>query len=275
MSINDDYVKLCLSGNEELTDVRILNYIEDKLQKSININDEDEANKYWYWKSTLLVKQNYFKVFELFKDNKFEEAWNLLENIEKHITIMLDNVEDCAYDFGVKYIQEKVNYIQKLFPYSLFFSREMVVLESHCSICEQKNSIRKSCHHIPGKLYMGKICQRIITKADLLGVSIVSNPKDKYAIAHINKKEYNYELLKYFLTNINDPYDDFVVEESYVLKVEYQGIDDNSICPCGSKIAYKDCCKGTSSERIVHKNIILKHKPNGKITHGIINTMSK
>lgn len=263
---------LCLSRNEELTNVRILNYIEDKLQKSININDEDEANKYWYWKSTLLVKQNYFKVFELMKNNKFEESWNMLEMMEKQINIMLDNIGDCVDNFGVKYIQEKVNYLQKLFPYSLFFSREMVVLEAHCSICEKKNTIREGCQHIPGKLYMGKICQRIITKADLIGVSIVSNPKDKYAIAHINKKEYNYELLQYFLANIDDPYDDFVVEESYVLKVEYQGIDDNSLCPCGSETAYKDCCKGTKRERIIHKNIILKHKPNGNITQGITKT---
>jgi hypothetical protein len=50
-----------------------------------------------------------------------------------------------------------------------------VVRERHCSICGQDPD---GCPHIRGRIYDGHVCHSVVTRADLLEVSLVSRPVD-------------------------------------------------------------------------------------------------
>ena len=58
---------------------------------------------------------------------------------------------------------------------------------------------------------MGRICQQIITKMDIKEVSLVTNPADKYAIAHIKGHEYNYSALEQLMSKVDSPYTEWDV----------------------------------------------------------------
>lgn len=55
----------------------------------------------------------------------------------------------------------------------LGFSVGAEILESHCSICEGGPW---ECPHIPGDSYAGSVAVRVITRANLFEVSLVSRP---------------------------------------------------------------------------------------------------
>lgn len=50
-----------------------------------------------------------------------------------------------------------------------------VARERHCSICGQDPD---GCPHIRGRIYEGQLCVNVVTRADLLEVSLVSRPVD-------------------------------------------------------------------------------------------------
>lgn len=52
-------------------------------------------------------------------------------------------------------------------------STGFIIEESECSICGEDP---EDCDHISGQLYGDEVCERLITKADLLEVSLVSRP---------------------------------------------------------------------------------------------------
>jgi hypothetical protein len=48
-----------------------------------------------------------------------------------------------------------------------------IVRAAECSICGQEP---EECHHIKGRDYDGKVCHRVITKAEMLELSLVGRP---------------------------------------------------------------------------------------------------
>lgn len=174
---------------------------------------------------------------------------------------MLDNfARDKLEKYGVYFIRNRLKEFQKLFPYYLFISRESVILSEHCSICGKKNTIRNSCNHKPGKLYMGELCLKIIDKIDIKAFAIVKNPHDKYTFIKPADKDFNYIMLETLMKYIIGPFDDFVVDETPVKLPEYRKLGRNDKCVCGSNKKYKHCCLNTSKELTTHKHITFNHK---------------
>jgi hypothetical protein len=69
----------------------------------------------------------------------------------------------------------------------------MIVKESECSICKQDYG---ECDHVKGRAYMGELCVRIITKAELREISLVKEPANKHARAlHFSEKEGNRDII--------------------------------------------------------------------------------
>ena len=82
---------------------------------------------------------------------------------------------------------------QLLFPPQTFCSPGMIVKESECSICKQDYG---ECDHVKGRAYMGELCVRIITKAELREISLVKEPANKHARAlHFSEKEGNRDII--------------------------------------------------------------------------------
>jgi hypothetical protein len=79
--------------------------------------------------------------------------------------------------FGCPVYQEGERYEQRC-PVAVAhrrigFSPEIIVREWHCSICNRRP---EQCEHVTGRQYDGERCYQVITKCELVSVSIVSRP---------------------------------------------------------------------------------------------------
>jgi hypothetical protein len=92
---------------------------------------------------------------------------------------------------------------------------------------------------------------------ELVGMSIVKDPFDKYSVLEIPGKENNYEMLDLLVKNLHSPYDPWYLEEIPIIKEEYRNIGRNDPCPCGSGKKYKKCCMGSKKIYTTHFRINL------------------
>ena len=89
---------------------------------------------------------------------------------------------------------------------------------------------------------MGELCLREVVDFEFKAFCIVTDPFDKYSVLEIKDMDYNYEVLKWLLKNIENSYDDFSFEETKVKNPLYKNIGRNELCPCGSGKKYKKNC---------------------------------
>ncbi len=252
-------------------------------QKNININDnvkteiethrvsaikdlnEPMANYCWCLKQICMIQSTFLSAFSSLQQKDFKSAWLLLDSADIKIGCLQDNfdIEEEKDCYHIAFIGKILKEYQKLFPYRHFLSREAIVKEEKCSICGERISIRRSCGHKVGKVYMGELCLREITSIEFKAFAIVTDPFDKYSFLEIQDAEYDYGMIEYLMENIHNPYDEFEVETIKVKSPEYLKIGRNDKCPCGSGMKYKKCHRGTSSELINHYKVHLLNSKNG------------
>ena len=250
-----------LTEKNERFDHNVLECIEKYRLQSIDEKDESRANYFWCLKQIYIIQKEFVSAISLLNDKKHEEAWLAFDRADNGLSILENNyVIDADDRFHLFFIGEMIKEYQKLFPYHYFFSRECVVQEEKCSICGRPISFRHPCGHKPGKVYMGELGQRIITKARLIAVSLVTDPVDKYAFVKVDGQEYDFSMLDSLMQEICSPYDAFYIETEKTKLPEFQGLGPNSRCPCGSGKKYKKCHAGTPEEMMNH-HIIYINKP--------------
>ena len=213
MTVNE--IDLMLQGEVSLFTKELLHQIQSKKKKAIKANNEELANSLWCFEAIFRIHQLYLDAwknlnlaansndelideYDSQKSILYEKAWNALDDCE----ISSSELENCfcipkrsLSMYHIDLILHDVKRLQSLFPYTLFGSREDVVKAQRCSICNTIVSIRHPCGHIPGKLYMGEMCYRIVTDIDFLGVSLVRTPLDKCAIIKSPGYKYDFSLL--------------------------------------------------------------------------------
>lgn len=237
----------------------IFQKIKDRKENAIKENDESKANYYWFLEEIYKIQNYYCNAFIDLVKHDYEEAWRKFDYADIGVSYLESNVfiADYARRFHIDFISNMIFEYQKLFPYKLFFSRESVIKSEECNICGKKISLRHSCGHIPGKVYMGKLCLRIVTDLDLKAIALVKDPFDKYALLKVEGVEYNYQALEELLKNITSPFEKFHVNIEKRIKPEYKKIGRNDLCPCGSGKKYKKCHWGTEDELMEHYVICL------------------
>lgn len=241
-------------------DTKFYEQIIKNKKRYIDNEDEINANYYWCLEYIYVVKKFYIDTYNLIIESKYDEAWNKLERIEIFLQNLYNNMSEINFNkFGLDFIRNNVLSLQKLFPYRLFLSRESVITEEKCSICDKIINLRNRCNHKVGKLYMGELCYRIVTKMDLKGVAIVENPEDKYALLKVPGKQYNYHDLEQLKKHLQGPYDGLNVTTTMVKNPQFLKLGRNDICLCGSGKKYKYCCMGTKAELIRHNKIYISH----------------
>ena len=250
-------------------DTTIIDLINDRLKKSQDKLDEESANYYWFLQQVFLIQRSFTNAYVLLTKERFEDAWNEFDCAEIAIGYLEKNLPDSLdlQMFNISFIDNMIKEYQKLFPYKYFISRETIIKEEKCNICGQVVRIRNCCKHIPGKVYMGKLCLHIVTDIEIKALAIVSDPFDKYAVIHLESKEYNYGMLKYLLETICNPFDEFYVEAKKEKRNEYRNVAMNSFCPCGSGKKYKECHFGSEDELYDHLVVNIKKEKHEE--HGI------
>ena len=221
----------------------------DKLRLDYRQSGEEEkANTAWAVMVILRIHRDFRIVHSLLQENKYYEAWCLMERIEIAVGNLLRNCPGALN--AVKYISMMVRQLQSLYPYKVFMSTEFLIKERTCSICGKKRAIRHHCGHFPGYVYNGEMCYDTVEAAALEGISIVFDPEHKYAVAFLSdengrKDQYNYMLLEEVMKFWKDPFMTWHYTTKHIHKSpeEFPGLTDDSTCPCGSGKKYGECCK--------------------------------
>jgi hypothetical protein len=218
---------------------------------AVAAGDQAQAKSIWCLEQTLRVQEHYLRAFAQLKAGALYDAWCELEktelalaNLERHDTASWD-------EFRLDFIQEHTARWQSLFPYKMFYSPELLHKEKVCSICQKVVVPHAFCGHRAGEIYNGELCYRIITKLDVLGVSMVDNPVPKYSVLFLSDKEtgkmrdqYNYALVEYPIKALREPFDAWHVERTTRRQPHsrYADVGRNDPCPCDSGKKYKKCC---------------------------------
>lgn len=235
----------------------------EKLRKdAISRQNEEQANYCWCLKQIFRSQKGFVSAVNALKSKKFEDAWCTFDRVDIGLSNLEENFDTSQGNdrYHILFIAKMIKEYQKLFPYCHFLSRECVIKAEECTICGSPISLRRSCGHKVGKLYMGGLCLRKVTDIELKALCVVTDPFDKYAFLQIPENEYNYGMLEELMLEIDSPYDEFSIETVKVAKPEFTRIERNKPCPCGSGKKYKNCHRGTKDELMDH-HIVHMSKP--------------
>lgn len=266
--MNIEEIDKILRRKLNIADKELLQAIIEMKEEAIQKDDEIAANTLWCYETIYDIQKDYLFVYEHLrkaqaandeldsegydsdKSREYEIAWNELDQCEIKIGELEENYcipEASLKEFGIENILEDIKRLQGLFPYKVFLSREMIIKSQECTICGKQISVRHPCGHIPGKVYMGNLCLRKITDAKIVNENIVTKPFDKYAILKLPGKKLKFTLLDNIVPHIA-PYSKWSYSIEKGLKPEYERIERNAKCPCGSGKKYKYCIRDNPEE---------------------------
>lgn len=211
--------------------------------------DENGANIAWANIQIITIHKHYIAMFNLLHEERYYEAWCLMEQIELLSNNLLRNFPDATTSImGIPII---ICRLQKLYPYKLFISTVNKISKKKCSICGSVKTPRNHCGHIVGRVYNGEYCQEEILDFQMVGADFVANPEHKCCVPMMTDEDgntidhYDYSLIKYLMQSWNSPYNywHYEISEIYTPVAQLPSIPDNSLCPCGSMKTFVDCCK--------------------------------
>lgn len=236
---------------------------------AINRQDEEKANYCWCLRQIYTIQKQYLSAVNSLFEGQFENAWMAFDSADIALGYLELNydLDSAVHDYNILFIGRMIKRYQKLFPYRHFLSRENIIKTEICTICGKPVSLRKSCGHKPGKIYMGKLCLRKVTSMEFKGVAVVTDPFDKYGFVRIPDQEYNYGMLEKLTSNLDSPYEEFDIETVREKHPDYINVGRNDRCPCGSGRKYKKCHRGTEEELIDHFIIHMDKHPKYQPVH--------
>jgi hypothetical protein len=259
---------------DKLNNIHLQNFsIEDldeeiQNQKLIFVAEgkQDEAKLFWINQTILEIHKLYRNAFELVKNKSYYQAWCQLERIEITIHSLKKHFTYNKEQYFLWHIEKCVKNLQILYPYRLFASSEILKKKKICSVCDKEISIRNFCGHIVGEIYNGEMCHRIVTECEILGISIVENPGNKFSVMFLKDEktneqidQYNYDTLDYLFEMINSPYEiwDLEISQKESKIVDYKNVGRNDPCTCNSGKKFKRCCLLKIGEKYPHYEFIL------------------
>ncbi|MDL2271319.1 SEC-C domain-containing protein, partial [Methanobrevibacter sp. OttesenSCG-928-I08] len=156
-----------------------------------------------------------------------------------------------------------VKKLQAMFPYKIFLSPGMIINKSKCNICGKTYTFQKNCNHKIGEIYNGELCTRIIEDIECVEISLVENPVQKYSVAFIKDKTYNYGIIKYVISNLISPFHawNYTLSKKLQPHSRFKNISHDEKCPCESGKIYKNCCLNKKGVLRPHYQIYYSVEP--------------
>jgi len=229
---------------------------EEKKGASIG-NNEDLANECWRHMAAIKLNLLFSEIFTKLKNQDYLAAWTELEQCE---IVAKDLISNCESAFLRKmriiYIQTSVKRWQSLFPYRAFFSPGFICGYYTCGICDHKIRPRSRCGHKKGYLYSGEICFHVAHEMEMLEISIVTNPVQKYSVV-TGDFEYDYSLIDYVCARLESPYVEWTTDwktKTYP-RNKFSKVSVSDSCPCKSGDKFIDCCSAKAYVSIPHVEI--------------------
>ncbi len=195
---------------------------------------------------------------------EYPESWSSIQNILDLLRVLKKFNRDHE-TFNLKFIEEQVTGFEKLYPYKIFASTEMILKDVECSICG-KDFYSLECDHLGGELYDGQMARGIVNKIDSVSaVALVENPKDKRCVMMLENTEANFRLVAYLPKVIKElkisPWNIEGVRQTRRKKEigEFE-IERHDMCPCGSEKSFGECCELVGYVELPHMDVIINKK---------------
>ena len=154
-------------------------YLKSFKQQSLQHSDETSANMFFHLQCVINAQMSSLQVWISIKDAKNQEAWNHLIDAQEYLAYALQ-ASDAHSGLG-EFSKRLENAEHLIFPgFPVYSSPGLIFTGGVCSIC---NKPIEECEHVEGRIYWGKVCQRVgIEKVDIDHSSIVTAPKDRKCI---------------------------------------------------------------------------------------------
>jgi len=237
---------------------------------AVAAGDQDEAKRLWIAEAVGHAQLIFENSFTLMKEYRFYDAWCALEQCEITLRSLKRHLPEGPGDpHRIRYIETMLERWQVIYPYKVFFSPEILKKRVECNICGAKVSLRSPCGHEKGEIYDGKQCHHNITKCELLSISAVENPVQKYSVAFLcsedgsRRDQYNYGLLQFAIDRLTSPYHGWHTEN------QTRTIPQSSLshylatahCPCRSGDEFGACCALKPQVVVPHLQFIFYVQP--------------
>lgn len=232
----------------------ILDELEKKRKEAASSGDEELANNCWRESESLKVNIRYIEAFDKIKAQKYRDAWNDLERCE----IDADSIErNSDSSFFIKsrcnFIKNQVAKWQSLYPYCVFTSPGFKVGHYTCSICSHKIRPRSRCSHVKGKIYNGELCVHVAHDMEILEISIVTKPVQKFSVVH-NDETLDFSLINHLSDLLDNAFEDWDAHwssKSFPIK-KFSQVEPSAECPCKSGNKFEECCINEKEISIQH-----------------------
>jgi len=218
---------------------------------AVRSKDQELAKLLWCYEQILIIQDQYIEAFNMLKNHDFYKAWCRLERVEIGVQSLNRHFLGRADRFHIPLIQKLTDQWQSLYPYRLFVSPAFLKKKVVCSICKKNVLLRHPCGHEVGEIYDGEMCYRIVTEAEVIEISLVPDPVQKYSVCFFkdietaDKKDgYEYRVLVYLIRCLVSPFDPWTFQWTKIRHPHsrYRHLDKDSPCPCESGKKYSDCC---------------------------------
>jgi hypothetical protein len=213
-------------------------------KKAIKLARETDANAAWFLRAVATGRGDFARAFRLMREEKYQDAWNLLEQIEISCMNVLANPILEPDSYAVPELQAAIARWQTLYPYAVFASPEWITKRVECSICGKDIDPWEGCGHQTGKVYMGEIAYRIIREAQFLAIALVRDPVQKYSVILVPGVEPNYTRVRYVVERLSHAFARWDIKraQAYHAHALFEDICEDGDCPCHSGRSYGGCC---------------------------------
>jgi hypothetical protein len=232
--------------------------------------DEQEANRFWCVQTIVEIQRRFIGAFAKLKSGSFYDAWCEFERCEIAIGNLSAHFQiDGPDSHRLQYIRRMVDRWQSLYPYKLFASPEFLKKRIACSVCRRRITPRASCGHKKGNLYNGEMCHHIVEEMDLVSISLVEQPVQRYSVLFLESEDgtqrdhYDYGNVKFIADRVASSFYEWKYERitRLVTAAEVAHLFADQHCPCLSGKRFGECCNNKKEFEIPHLQVTFSVPP--------------
>jgi hypothetical protein len=196
----------------------------------------------------------YLSAYNEMREGRYYEGWCQLERVEIALHWIALNPIEASITAMAADLATTVELWQSIFPYRIFASPSFRYKDWKCSICGLKGTPVSPCGHTIGKVYDGELCTRTITDLEMLEISLVRHPVQKYSVMTPDDSEHDFSAVDYVLSLIPGPFHGWTGTWTHK-RHDHRHFSEHAPeapCPCESKLRYGECCLLEGGVRLRH-----------------------
>jgi hypothetical protein len=241
-------------------------------ERAVKGGDQPLAKAVWCLETVSAIQEQYLNAIARMKAGAYYAGWCELERAEINLHFLDSHLRDVYDELGIELIRHQIKSFQGIYPYQLFISPEIWKKEIRCSVCNARVTPRGGCSHRVGEIYDGQHCGRIVTQAEMLAVSLVRVPVQKYSVVYaadpgVSGGEPNpgaYPSVAYVIDRLQSPRDRFHFEWTQTRHPHqpYADVQMTDPCPCiAPNGTYAECCGPTEGVLRPHLVVAFEKEP--------------